>query len=673
MTRKQVHLIQRGVWDMETASMPLAMAYLKAMADSVDVLRSEVDIVLYNFGGADGALDIIKRAILTEPRPDIVAFSVLGWNFDDFGRCAQAFRDVNPDGWVIFGGNHVSHQAERTFALHPAVDVIANGEGELTFLDLLHSRLAGVSRHELGGVPGISFRDRAGAIVTTADRERIRDLEIIPSPILTNTLSLRDASARPNYDVVLLETNRGCPYKCSFCYWGGAIGQKMRRFSPERIAAELDVVGFNQIPEVVLCDSNFGMLREDEQFLESFIKTREKHGFPRNFETSWAKNKGKIFYSIVRRMKQAEISSSFTLALQSLSSPALELMQRQNMKLNDWQDLAVWLRKEGLDSYAELIWGLPGETYDSFLHGYDALARHVSRIAIYPLLLMPNTRFSAESERFGFVRLRGGRDDFDYVLAHHDMPFEDNKRMHRFIFWARVVAENQILRYLWKPMQAWAGIGQVELLQSMDAWADEHADDEVSIELRACRAEMVDHMDGSRITRGLHYIHREPRIADWFKTWWAEKILPRVPADKLAFFADLLDYDLLTLPIYLPIYRAGDARSRAQHDAPLPTTTIDGRDYYVREGVPLRHDVPKIWRALWRDEQPTLVPEPRTETLYYATGFATHIENHEFVSRYVGRTAAEIEQARVRVAPPHARTEPNESRAASRTHALRVL
>ena len=34
-------------------------------------------------------------------------------------------------------------------------------------------------------------------------------------------------------------------------------------------------VGFHQIPEVVLCDSNFGMLREDEQFLESFIKTRE--------------------------------------------------------------------------------------------------------------------------------------------------------------------------------------------------------------------------------------------------------------------------------------------------------------------------------------------------------------------------------------------------------------
>src|SRR6185436_2370571 len=143
---------------------------------------------------------------------------------------------------------------------------------------------------------------------------------------------------------------------------------------------------------------------------------------------------------------------------------------------------------------------------------------------------------------------------------------------------------------------------------------------EVSTELRACRADMVDHMDGSRVTRGLHYFHREPRIAGWFTSWWAEKILPRVPADKADFFTDLLDYDLLTLPVYRP-----SERSRGRRDALLPTTIIDGREYYMRN-VELRHDVPRVWRALWRDEQPTVMPEPRCETLYYATGFATHIE-----------------------------------------------
>jgi radical SAM C-methyltransferase len=641
---------------METASMPLAMGYLKAIADADDTLRAELDIVIHNFGGGDGALEIVQRAILTDPAPDIVAFSVLGWNFDDFGRCARVFRDANPRGWVVFGGNHVSHQAQRTFGLHPAVDVIVNGEGELTFLDLLRARLAGVSKHDLGSIAGISFRDEAGAIVTTPDRERIRDLEIIPSPILTNTLALRDQHGRQNYDVVLLETNRGCPYKCSFCYWGGAIGQKMRQFSSERIAAELDVAGFYQIPEVVLCDSNFGMLREDEAFLDAFIKTREKHGFPRNFETSWAKNKGKVFYSIVRKMKAAEIASSFTLALQSLSSTALELMQRQNMKLNDWQDLAVWLRREGLDSYAEIIWGLPGETTESFLRGYDALAQHTSRIAIYPLLLMPNTTFSAESERFGFVRLRGARDDFDYVLSHHDMTLEDNKRMLRFVFWARVVAENQVLRYIFKPLQMLASVGQVEVLQSLDAFADEHADDPVSVALRTCRAEMVDHMDASRVTRGIQAFYLEPRIAEWLTAWWSAKIMPRVPGELRDFFVDLLDYDVLTRPIF-------QSKAGAAADARLPTTTIDGREYYVREGIALRHDIPAIWRALWRDERPPIAPAPRTETLYYAAGFATHVDNHEFVSRYVGKTKGELERSNARVIQP----EP------ARATALRVI
>lgn len=639
---KRVHLVQRGVWAMETESMPLAMAYLKAIADADDVLSREYDIRLFNFGGADGALDIVTRAVFgAEGPPDILAFSVLGWNFHDFGRVAELYKDVRPDGLVIFGGNHVTSQATRTFGIYPAVDVIVNGEGEMTFCDLLRNDLAGVSKHELHGVPGVSFKEPDGTIVTTEDRERLVDLDVIPSPMLSGTVSLRDENGKQRYDVVLMETNRGCPYKCSFCYWGGAIGQRLRKFSMDRIAAELDFVGYHQISDVVLCDSNFGMLKEDSEFIETLLKMREKHGFPRNFETSWAKNKNKTFYSIVRRMKQAGVRSSFTLALQSLSEPALELMQRKNMKLNDWQGLAEWLKEEQLESYAEIIWGLPGETYESFLDGYDRLSEYVSRIAVYPLLLMPNTTFSSEKERFGFVLLRGENDDFEYVLAHDQMSFEDNRRMHKFIFWARVVAENQILRYIWRPLRALAGIGQVELLQCLDAWTERQTSS-VAKGLLSARAEMVDNLDASRVTRGIHYFYLEPRIGQYLEKFWIDEILPRVSPEQSDFFLELLRYDVMTRPIYQP---GGLRKPRARvQEEDLETTVIHGEEYYVRPGVIIRYDVPRIVDALSVGESPSLDPEQRCENLYFRTGFATHIDNHEFVSRYTGRTRQEIER-----------------------------
>ncbi|GGV57801.1 radical SAM protein [Streptomyces spectabilis] len=127
--------------------------------------------------------------------------------------------------------------------------------------------------------------------------------------------------------------------------------------------------------------------------MDDLIKIRDRYGFPRALETSWAKNKSNTFYDIVRTMKRAGLQSSFTLALQTLDDGTLSLMNRRNIKLNRWEELVTWLRGEGLECYAELIWGSPGETVESFMEGYDRLSRDVSRIAVYSMLLLPNTDY----------------------------------------------------------------------------------------------------------------------------------------------------------------------------------------------------------------------------------------------------------------------------------------
>ncbi|HET7502106.1 MAG TPA: KedN5 family methylcobalamin-dependent radical SAM C-methyltransferase [Kofleriaceae bacterium] len=636
-------MVQRSVWAMETESMPLASGYFKAMVDADPVLSRELDVRIFNFGGGDSTLEMAQRVFLGDDGPpDVLAFSVFGWNYNAFGSLAETFKQLAPEGWVIFGGTHVAKQGRRTFSMFPQVDVIVDGEGELTFMDLMRALLAGTSCHALDEIAGITFKRDDRTVVTTPERPRIADLDMIPSPLLTGALQLRHPDGRQKYDVVLLETNRGCPYTCSFCYWGGATGQKVRRFSTERIAAELELVAREQIAEVVLCDANFGIFKEDEEFVETFIRLSERFGFPRSFETSWAKNKSKTFYTIVERMKGAGLRSSFTLALQTLSDPALVLMKRKNMKVNDWRGLASWLKTQGLTCYSELIWGTPGETCESFLEGYAALSEHVSRIAVYPLLIMPNTDYSEQRKEHGFVLLRGEHDDFEYVVSNKTMSFDDNRRMHRFIFWARVVAENQIFRYIWGPLRLLEGIGQVEVLQSLDRWFDAQSDP-VSRGLLACRAEMVDRLDASRVTRGIHYFYLEPGLPQKLLEWWRDAVLPLVKDENRLFFDELFQYDLVTRPIYRP----ASMRLRGDPDGEPPTLQLHQTSYYVRGGYIFHYDFPVVVARILAGDAATPAPSPREVTLYHREGFATHIDNHEFVSRYVGLTLAQIEADRL--------------------------
>ncbi len=627
----RVWLVQRGVWDMERESMPLAVAYLKATVDADAGLRGECDTRIFNFGGGASALAMARKLFFEDSAPDIIAFSVLGWNYNVFGHLTEMFRQIKPDGWVVYGGTHVSNQAERVFRTHRDVDVVVNGEGEHTFLELLRAIASGRTRHELDDVLGISFKRPGGHVVTTPDRGRIEQLDSIPSPLLTGTITLRDPEGRLRYDVVLMETNRGCPYQCAFCYWGGAIGQKIRRFSTERMLAELELVARERVPEIALCDANFGLLPEDAEFVEHFIRLRERYGFPRTFETSWAKNKGEVFMSVVRRMRETGVKSSFTLALQTLHPPALKLMGRSNMKVNKWQDLTGWLAENELECYAELIWGAPGETSESFIEGYENLSHNVSRIAVYPLLVMPNTDYSEDRARHGLILLRSKNDDFEYVVvSNREVSFEQNQQMHKFIFWARVVAENQIFRWIWRPLRHLEGIGQTKVLTSLDRWF-ENRDDHCSVGLIACRSEMVDNLDASRVSRGLRYFYAQPELAARLQEWWDSEIMPGIQVDRKPFFRDLLRYDLETLPRY------------QQDEGDSDSVIIGGLGYDVRH-VEFMFDIPFCVEQLRLHGSVEPQAERRIETLYYRHGFATHIDNSEFVGRYVGKTRVQIDE-----------------------------
>jgi radical SAM superfamily enzyme YgiQ (UPF0313 family) len=531
---------------------------------------------------------------------------------------------VWPLAWVVFGGNHVSHQGAHYLGKNSYVDVVVNGEGELTFQDLVIARLGGRSTENLSDVAGLSFWAANGSMTTTPDRGRIEHLDDIPSPLLSGALELTDGDGRFLYDVGLLETNRGCPYKCAFCYWGGALGQKVRRFSRDRLRAEVELLAHHGVETIALCDANFGMFQSDLDFVTDVIDIKCSTGFPCAIETSWAKNKSENFRAIVRMMKQAGLKSSFTLALQTLDDAALALMGRRNMAVNKWEELVDWLTAEGLECYAELIWGVPGESIATFLAGYDRLAEKISRIATYPLLLMPNTEYAANRDLHGFITCRGDDDDFEYVLANRTLPFDENRHMQRFLYWSRLIGENQVFRRVWRPLRLVCGLSQSDVLFMLDDWCRSCEDSAVRM-LSGLAAGWVS--PGS-LAQGLRIVFGEPSVTEMFGHWWRAVIEPGVPEMWRNLLFEVFRLDLATMPVM------------GQRSELLETVQRDGQSFYTAE-LKLQHDLPVVERAALGEYSPDVAePARQVVRVYYRTGFENYVDNHEEATHFFGRPEA---------------------------------
>ncbi|MFH8477128.1 KedN5 family methylcobalamin-dependent radical SAM C-methyltransferase [Streptomyces sp. NPDC018000] len=639
MEKTRALLVQQGVWGNSAASMPLAIGYLKSYAETDERIRRRMDITIRNYPG-DAGLNAMARDLIRDGVPDILCFSVLGWNFRAFGALAETFKQMNPQGWVVFGGNHVAHQAERVFRMFPEVDVVVNGEGELVFRDLMNGYLDGARRTELHEIGGLSFREADGNLVTTPQRERIQDLEILPSPILTGAIPLVDKRGRFLYDYALMETNRGCPYKCAFCYWGGATGQKMRAFSRERLREELDVLGRHGAEILMLADSNFGLLREDEEFLDDLLRVRRKYGFPKRLETSWAKNKSAGFYRIMEKMKQSGMHSAFILALQTMDDSVLDLMRRRNMKLNDWESLVAWLTEHEITPYLELIWGAPGETVASFLDGYDRAARHTPFIAVHPLMLLPNTEYHDKRQEHGLVTVRGEQDDFDYVLSHNTMTLADNERMLRFICWNRVLARSLWLHNIWVALRELADIPQSRVILSFSDWV-EKSDDPEARELHAVAkptssaSENVDPNVWRLLTKRL------------LKLWWEEAMKPDLPQHLVSFLDEVFRYDLMCQPVRMLPDGSGPEED-------LPVVARHGESWYLRSKVEFLYPVPELIAALRRGETVSTEPastetERHTTDFYYRAEFGGDLQHYFRMDRFRGLTEQQLDEQSTKV------------------------
>ena len=439
----------------ERGYIPLAAAYLAAYARKNHVVAAKMDVRLVIEHCQEPVARVVDR-VLADGLPDVLAVSCQGWSIVQSDRIAEQVRRLNPEALVVYGGNHVSHQWETFFAGRPFADVLVNGEGEETFAALLARYLQDPRMRDFSGIAGITFRTPVGEVVVNAERPRLEDLDSLPSPYLTRLLDEQVAAGA----TALLETNRGCPYHCSFCYWGEAVGQRLHRFSLDRLRAEMEFLARRHVDSWYICDANFGLTPQDSLVVDEILRLRREFGYPKTVHTNWAKNSNARMVELCARLNRGGVHSTYTLALQSTTDSALVLANRANMKINRIDEVSRLCRRHGVVPRGELIWGLPGEDYAGFLESYDTLATYTDALSVYPLYVLPNTEYARHRERYGIVtRLREADTDYEYCVQHAAMPFEDYLRGMRFIVSNNILKVGGVFMRLYpRVAQAVAGL-----------------------------------------------------------------------------------------------------------------------------------------------------------------------------------------------------------------------
>jgi radical SAM superfamily enzyme YgiQ (UPF0313 family) len=423
-TKYNVYFIQPNYRYGDNVFVPYSVGSIQAYAETIPEIREH-----FQFHQPIFLRENPKSVLLKMEKPNVVGFSCYLWNWEYNKSLARHIRVAHPNALIVFGGTQVPDASDDFFLEHPYVDVLIHQEGEFSFADILLQFLSG--KPDYGKISGLSIRVGKNITLKTASSSRIRVLSKLPSPYLSGVFDF--FKGMPFILNVSQETNRGCPYMCSFCYWGGNMHAKLFPMSEERILEEFEWFGLNKVEYVFNCDANYGILLRDYALTEKMVRIRAKHGgYPKKFRMCTAKNSNDKIFNIVKLLNDAGMNKGATISFQSMDKKTLKTVKRKNIKQETFVNLMNRYRDIGIPTYTELIIGMPGETYKSSKNGIDILfdgqAESIN-LYVYVCTVLPNSEMSLP----GYIQAHGIKSVRMPVLLAHSTPAESLTEYHNVI------------------------------------------------------------------------------------------------------------------------------------------------------------------------------------------------------------------------------------------------
>lgn len=326
------------------------------------------------------AVDALKEC-------EIIGFSLYVWNEQISLKIAEELKKINPQCLIVFGGPQVPDRCKEFVETHKFIDLFVHGEGEAVFSLILEK----YKTKDWAKIPSLTYRTETST-VTNIKMGRLKALDEIPSPYLSSVFSSIIENNPNEKWLGLWETNRGCPFTCTYCDWGSATAAKVSQFNIDRLYKEMNWFSKNKIEFIFCCDANFGMLPRDLDITQYTVDMKKKTGYPHALSVQNTKNATERAYQVQKLLASEGLNKGVTLSVQSMDTSTLENIKRSNISLESYQELQRRFMRDKIETYSDMILGMPGETFDSFVDGIDKLitnGQH-NRIQFNNLSILPN-------------------------------------------------------------------------------------------------------------------------------------------------------------------------------------------------------------------------------------------------------------------------------------------
>ena len=338
---------------------------------------------------------LLKEAKKTPP--DILGLANYMWSEALNKACALKLKKLNPNLLVISGGPNIKTDkigVELFLNENKYVDhyILFGAEVPFSNIVTLYSQ-GGYTAAKNTTVKGC-FRLIDGKVDGESYIHPEKNLDFIPSPFLSGMLDpfLKDGH------IPIIETNRGCPFSCTFCVWGIAALGKIKTFSMERVIAEMQYVAkkFPQAPSWILADANFGILPRDVEIAELLRKLYDKYKAFESVNIWWSKTVTPRSYQIAKIL--GKLTSAYV-AFQSLDQEVLKNIKRSNISVDALHNFKKEVEHYTAGSYTDILLGLPGETKQSHMNSYyGALRLGFDQIG-GEVRLLPGSEMDEQSSR----------------------------------------------------------------------------------------------------------------------------------------------------------------------------------------------------------------------------------------------------------------------------------
>lgn len=338
-------------------------------------------------------LDEIIQEVISH-KADVYAFNSYIWSWNVIKIVAKAVRQAHPNAIIVLGGPHQGTTWTDPllwFKKYSYFDATCTPTeyGEWFLQDLLDQIADG--QLDWSTVRNSYHRKGRGP----APNKKLFEF---PSDVISSNLNLAMEYARISEEVgkpltILYETNRGCPYGCTYCEWGGGINTKVVPNAMENIVDDFSYFPVLGIKSVYITDANFGILKRDGEIAE--LLATLKSSINDVYIGGLAKTSNDKRRKVLIPLIESGLLRNYQMSIQSVNPEVLKAIDRTDISVEE----NVALAKELIDQYdiginVELILGLPGSVLQDFYDECDVVHQVFNKyggVTRAPFFVLPDS------------------------------------------------------------------------------------------------------------------------------------------------------------------------------------------------------------------------------------------------------------------------------------------